>query len=400
MLNMLYIVVLLVIICNNLTHGKDQQILVFGGNGFLGSATVEKLIEAGDNVTIVNRGNLYWDTHTSIYPHVTHITCDRKYPLKDCAHLVTALSKEKDGYDTVIDFSGYSGFDTKESSAMLHNKVRGIYIFVSTDSVYDVCDKTHDGRTKETDANRPEDEDEVKLRKHYYEYGHGKLEAEESLLAQRVNGGFPFVLLRLPDVIGPRDSTLRFWLYQLWLQLAAVLPEHPVIVPGFLENIQISYVYSEDVADVLVQLMQMGPQIRDQAINLANPETLTLTQFLADMQDALGMDKDTGVVIHPHRDEKQHQYFYPSVRKGPVDVTKAINLLDWKPTPWLTALANSVEFYEKAMREDKYQDQRDEIIQILKAQIYTDDTALLVYGALEKIYEIDLKHFKASHDEL
>ena len=32
------------------------------------------------------------------------------------------------------------------------------------------------------------------------------------------NAKFPFFILRLPDVVGARDSLNRFWLYQMWLQ--------------------------------------------------------------------------------------------------------------------------------------------------------------------------------------
>ena len=30
----------------------------------------------------------------------------------------------------------------------------------------------------------------------------------------------PYVTLRLPDVIGPKDNTYRWWIYQTWMRLA------------------------------------------------------------------------------------------------------------------------------------------------------------------------------------
>ena len=38
---------------------------------------------------------------------------------------------------------------------------------------------------------------------------------EEYLECQSKNG-IPYICLRLPDVIGPRDSTNRFWLLQVF----------------------------------------------------------------------------------------------------------------------------------------------------------------------------------------
>lgn len=51
-------------------------------------------------------------------------------------------------------------------------------------------------------------------------YGHRKLQIEEELARQREEGGVPYVSLRLPDVIGPRDNTYRWWIYQTWIRLA------------------------------------------------------------------------------------------------------------------------------------------------------------------------------------
>ena len=62
----------------------------------------------------------------------------------------------------------------------------------------------------ETDAVRPKDEKEVGLLKRKDPYGHYKLSCEEALsYYQREKSGFPWVSLRLADVIGPRDTTNR-----------------------------------------------------------------------------------------------------------------------------------------------------------------------------------------------
>jgi nucleoside-diphosphate-sugar epimerase len=37
-----------------------RQVLVFGGTAFMGRQLVEVLVERGDNVFILNRGNEYW----------------------------------------------------------------------------------------------------------------------------------------------------------------------------------------------------------------------------------------------------------------------------------------------------------------------------------------------------
>ena len=54
-----------------------QKILLLGGNGMLGGETAVKLLEAGHQVHVLNRGNWYHDSTIRIKPFVRHIKCDR-----------------------------------------------------------------------------------------------------------------------------------------------------------------------------------------------------------------------------------------------------------------------------------------------------------------------------------
>jgi nucleoside-diphosphate-sugar epimerase len=67
--------------------------------------------------------------------------------------------------------------------------------------------------------------------------------------------GIPYVIFRLPDVLGPRDTTYRFWVYQLWIRMAAVLTRHPVTIPKFLIGYNNSFVYVDDVAGAIVDVI-------------------------------------------------------------------------------------------------------------------------------------------------
>jgi len=69
-----------------------RRVLVFGGNGFLGASSVERLLTRGHNVTVVNRGNWYWDSETRILPHVQAISCDRNNGVQSCDDLVSLIN--------------------------------------------------------------------------------------------------------------------------------------------------------------------------------------------------------------------------------------------------------------------------------------------------------------------
>ena len=100
------------------------NVLVFGGNGFLGSETVNNLIEAGLPVTVVNRGGKYWDSQERIFSKVKAIKCDRSKPLQfeeECPELVAEMKENK--FDFVIDFSVKTPYAMNATLRNLNKKV-------------------------------------------------------------------------------------------------------------------------------------------------------------------------------------------------------------------------------------------------------------------------------------
>ena len=89
---------------------SSANILILGGNGMLGSATVHSLLKDDEhhNIVIVNRGNWYWDTASTVKPFVKHFECTRGDGFREeCADLANI-----DGfYDVIVDFSAYNPLD-------------------------------------------------------------------------------------------------------------------------------------------------------------------------------------------------------------------------------------------------------------------------------------------------
>merc|ERR1712039_345258 len=102
--------------------------------------------------------------------------------------------------------------------------------YISSDSIYEVstcaaekwkADKFSkqgkDVSVTEDAGLRPRDKAQQETMGNADSYGHGKLEAEE-VLAEKLPDGCRSISLRLPDVIGPYDDTLRLWAYWHWLR--------------------------------------------------------------------------------------------------------------------------------------------------------------------------------------
>ena len=206
---------------------KTKSVLILGGNGFLGGEATKQLSNAGHKVTVLNRGNQYFDSARRLHPYIhEHIECDRKTLLREtCKELI-----DSSGYDVIIDFSSYEGHQIEQIIDLFHKKT-SLYIFISTDAVYDVRDKNHTGRTLESDSLNPIP-DRKQRDKVFgsHKYGLKKFECEERLRDQRSRFGMPFIILRLADAIGARDTTQRWWVYQVWMKLQSFL-DLPVPMP-------------------------------------------------------------------------------------------------------------------------------------------------------------------------
>lgn len=113
---------------------------------------------------------------------------------------------------------------------------------------------------------RPATEGEIMQKAREDAYGHNKLRAEEYLRSHcsDLEEGFPFICLRLPDVIGPYDGTVRYWAYMKWLKFMQWWPIHFEPVH---EVRPLSFVSSEDVTTLIVDIflqIQVQKTLRDQ----------------------------------------------------------------------------------------------------------------------------------------
>ena len=127
------------------------RILSFGGNGMLGSATLHRLLQKENyNITLIHRGNWFYDSNVRIKPYVKSIICDRnKVPkcdnctinaLKNCPDVVQIVEEAKisDGFEAVLDFSAYEPKWVHDAIDILKDVQVGVYVYISSDAVYEV----------------------------------------------------------------------------------------------------------------------------------------------------------------------------------------------------------------------------------------------------------------------
>ena len=363
---------------------RKKSVIVFGGNGFLGAATVDKLLREDFYVVIINRGTWYWDSETRIKPYVTHLKCDRMDSLQNCNELQYFIWSENSPsyFDYVIDFSGYNAFQVADALTILRGKIMK-YIYISSDSVYEVSNKTHNDKSREEDSVRPISMEERERLKQKDGYGHRKLECEEELLRQSLESDLvPYIILRLPDVIGPRDNTFRWWLYQLWVNLNEYL-DRKLSVPRKFLNQPMSFVFVDDVADAILNCTSVYSELSNEIFNLAQDEMPTLVEFLHILMDSLEIED-----ISISEDDSENPFFlFPSVTSGPVDTSKAKMKLGWKPTPWHDVVDITVSFYENAMKSEEFPTEKNDVITTLQQHFSRDPSKVL--NGLQNKYNLN-----------
>ncbi len=350
------------------------SVLVLGGSNFMGKSLLFHLTISNYRVTCINRRKPHWNNESFLLKDkVKFVYGDRDNHI-EYGKLLRYLS-EKEARDTeqgpnfkwaaVVDFCAYQRKEVKSVIRGLKDLVK-LYIFISTDSIYDVCDQTGlSTPVLEEEAVRPLDDKSLYKKAEDEEYGHDKLRCEEYLRshASSLSDGIPYVCLRLPDVLGPYDSTGRYWSYLLWLQKMSDWPVHSKHES---RSKKLSFVFSEDVVGLILRLISKAAEaefihsIHGNAFNLAFEENPTLNELIQAIADSVQLGRVNFIeetsLEKISKSDKKGKFFYPSVYCPHLDITKAKKTLHWKPTPLKDALQLTSLFFlgaEKYAAEHK-----------------------------------------------
>jgi 2'-hydroxyisoflavone reductase len=223
-----------------------KRILILGGTGFLGPATVEAAIARGHELTLFNRGK----TRPGLFPNIETLLGDRD-PLK--GEGLNALRNRK--WDTVIDNSGYYPRMVSASAKLLAPSAAQ-YIFISSISAYaDNSVENQDESAKLATTSEPAVEKIT-------EQSFGPLKV---LCEKAAAEAFPgrTTIVRPGYIVGPDDPSGRFTYWPVRIDRGG-----EVLAPGApADPVQIIDV--RDLGAWLVTLVEQGTM---GTFNAAGPE--------------------------------------------------------------------------------------------------------------------------------
>lgn len=240
-----------------------MNILIIGGTRNMGYALTLRLVEAGHQVTLLNRGIGEAVLPESVY----RLRADRTDPQQMRRAL---LAKS---FDVVVDFVMFNEREAATIVELLRDSV-GHYIFISTGQIYLVRENIE----------RPFSEAQYagllipapKEKSYSYEewrYGMDKRGAEDVFARAYQEQHFPYTSLRLPMVNSERDPFKRLYSYILRLQDGG-----PILIPET-PNHPLRHVYGGDVVRAIELLIQTGAG-KGRAFNISQDETVSIDEFL------------------------------------------------------------------------------------------------------------------------
>jgi len=245
------------------------NVLIIGGNRFMGHGLTWRLLAAGHAVTHVNRGSLA----DPFGDRIERLRGDRTKPA--FRGLLGTRS-----FDAVVDFAAFKGSDLADSVSIFSGRV-GHYVMISTGQVYLVrescpwpaAERDYEGALMA----KPKDAQDIPE----WEYGIGKRECEDVLQKAWEDDRFPATRLRIPMVDGERDNLRRLEGY-LW----RILDGGPVIVPdGGAKPVR--HVYAGAVVRQIAGLLGRADTF-GRAFNLSQDEMPTLPEFIAILAELIG----------------------------------------------------------------------------------------------------------------
>ena len=238
-----------------------MRVLVIGGTLFIGKLLVERLLDAGHDVTLLHRKD-----ESRFGKRVRNAVADRN----DATSVRKALSGQRFDavYDIVYDWQRGTTAQQVEATAKAIPGDLSRYVFISSVAAYGEG-LDHD----EDDPLAPDD--------HPNPYVRNKAASERALFRLHAESGFPAVTFRPPFVYGPENPFYREAFFWDRLRLG-----RPILVPGQGKRLM-QFVYVKDLVSACLAALDSAAA-PGHAFNIAHEKAVTQIEAVAAFAAAMG----------------------------------------------------------------------------------------------------------------
>ncbi len=270
---------------------SGRRILLTGGAGFIGSSLLDALLAAGDEVTVVDNFNDYYDPATkrlNIAPHRDNKSL-QLVEADICDQSLWQGLDSNDGWDALIHVAARAGVrpSIEQPLRYVRTNVEGTalalnwacsgrrpipFVFASSSSVYG-------------DANSPPYSEQNSLPAPVSPYGSSKLAAEGLLRGRAKVDSLPIAILRFFTVYGPRQRPdLAIYKFTRLIELGKSIP---VFGDGTSAR---DYTHISDLVDGVLACLSLllGEGLPHAIYNLGSDRSISLTEMISIIEGAVG----------------------------------------------------------------------------------------------------------------
>lgn len=310
------------------------RVLVIGGTLFIGKNLVERLLDRGDEVTILHRG-----ARNPFEGRAAAVRCDRN----DGARVAEILAEGDYElvFDNVYDWERGTPAEAVEQGARGAGPSLRRYVFTSSVAAY-AEGENHDEDDPLAPPDFPDD------------YCRNKAESERALFRLHAESGFPAATLRPAFIYGPGNPFYREQFF--WDRLLA---DRPIIVPEDGER-RMHMVLIDDLVGAAL-LAADRPEAAGRAYNVGHERPVTQNQLVEALARAAGK---SARIVHAPREtllEMGGRVFEPPFYFGqyfdmpPITekIDRARAELGFEPTSFEEGLERTFAWYKSLERAEE-----------------------------------------------
>ncbi|TCC26963.1 NAD-dependent epimerase/dehydratase family protein [Kribbella speibonae] len=242
------------------------RVLFLGGTGIISSASSWRAVEAGLDLTVVNRGKT---SARALPPEARVLTAD----VGDATAFAEVAGQE---FDVVVDWLAFTPGQVRARTDALRGRV-GQYVFISSASAY----QTPPARLPITES--------TPLRNPFWQYSRNKIACEDLLNGLYRDEGYPVTIVRpshtYDRTLVPFDGG--------WTIVERMRRGQPVVVHGDGSSLW-TLTHHRDFARGLVPLLG-HPRTLGEAFQITSDDVLTWDQIAHTLAAAAGV---TAQIVH------------------------------------------------------------------------------------------------------
>lgn len=243
------------------------RMLFIGGNGTISAAVSRRVVAAGHDLTLLNRGT---STRRPPIEGARHLTGDSDDP----ASLAKAVGDS--GFDVVVNFRSFLPSQALADVALFDGRTAQ-YVYISSASAY----QKPVGRVPITES--------TPLRNPYWEYSRNKIASEDVLVRAYRERGFPVTIVRPSHTYDEQSVPLEGG----WTTLDRMLRGEPVVVHGDGTSLW-TLTHTEDFAGAFTGLLGHPRAIGD-VFQITSDDALPWDAITQTLAAALGVRAD---IVH------------------------------------------------------------------------------------------------------